>query len=417
MPSFVLSMELNDKFREYFLTVIPPVLTSTSTTSTIATYPAEVLPPAEAGYTAGTQESVAGLGYMAYTYASSTAHDMAVYTINKVYMGITRLVYRAETYATPLTPTPLPFTSAFTAFDVIKYKPKDTDKTQRITFSVTRDPVAAIIFFKARDTEYYPTSDNSSTVTTADSLHWFNNRWWPNNRQITRVSATRDGIELAGINNDALQWAPTSAKRVNRERMVREARILAGENTRGQNNMFALDADEFLRCPYYVVKFDNIVRDPGTYSPTLTEERSTSSEYTLSIDFDAIDTALQGTGDPELSSTYVISPNMQLHELQVMLIQQHTFVSNVKYDLLLIHFLKKILTLLLFLLFLLFLALSFLRRRTKFSNSNSTLKYVYSINFENKLITTRLAPKVTYVHLFLLLVFTLYRAPVNKYTD
>ena len=325
MPSFVLSMELNDKFREYFLTVIPPVITASSQTS-IVTYPAEVLPPLAADFT----ESTVGIMASSDIDSTNSYNNTATYTINKVYMSITRLVYRAETYATPLTPTPLPFTSAFTAFDIIKYTPKDTDKTQRITFSVTRDPVCAVIYFKANKLEYYPPSNNAAP-STADASHWFNNRWWPNNRQITRVSATRDGIELAGVNNDYLQWGPSSNKRLNRERMVREARILAGENSRGQNNMFALDSDEFVRCPYYVVKLDNIVRDPGTYAPSLTEERSTSSEYTLSVEFDAINsTALADTAiDGECDYGNVISKNMLLHEMHVMLIQQHTFVSNV----------------------------------------------------------------------------------------
>lgn len=336
MPAHLITFELNNLFRELFVTVIPPVLSTLAADgAVVVTFPQETLPPNilnvdNANDGQGNLDET--YSYSAGTIVRSTMDAIgatdAFYTINKCIFAITDVRYRAEVYATPLIMVPRRFTSAFTDHEIFIHKIANTDRQQRVTFKVSRDPIAAIIMFKARDTEYYASADNETTITSADANHYFNKRWWPNNRQISRVVVTKDGIDQAGVDNDYLQWVATAARRENRRRLVRDARTLSGYNERGYENMFGFDEDEFIRTPYFVVRLDDAIRNPGTYGSALTENRATSSEYALTIDFDFIRDS-STNADPELSSNLVISPNMQLHDLQIVLQYEHTFVSEV----------------------------------------------------------------------------------------
>jgi hypothetical protein len=211
---------------------------------------------------------------------------------NKDYFGITGCTYKVPTYATKAIMVPRLFNNVYKSFELAEHVISTTDETVRIVKTLIRPPIGAFIFFQSLDTEKGP----RNTVSELYCQNTFNDRWWPLNRQVSKITTFKDSLEQSLGTSEYMQWSGTSTRRMNREHLIREARELSGNKTRMFDSFWS-DSADFIKKPFIAVRFDNNVVDPGTARSDVTDTRFVSNEFIIELKFDYIDpTHTLGTG-------------------------------------------------------------------------------------------------------------------------
>ncbi len=271
MPAMTITFNWAENFRELF-TVYPNTFVDVTTTATSTNI----------SYSPSIYDTTPAVNATAFDHTTKTG--TSVYYKNKDYFGIVGCTYKAPTYATKHIMVPRLFNNAYKSYELVEHSITNIDPTVRIIKTLTRAPIGAFIFFETIAAENGPLN----TVGSEYVQNTFNNRWWPKNRQVVKVTTFKDSLEQTLGTSEYMQWQGTNGRRLNREHLVREARELSGNRTRQMNHFWA-DSADFVKKPFIAVRFDNDVVDPSSVKTTVTDTRYVTNEYIIELKFDHID--------------------------------------------------------------------------------------------------------------------------------
>jgi hypothetical protein len=261
MPEFTITFNWASDFREKFVTMVAPTL-SISTSSTLATY---------------------GLGarpiHPVLTYVG-TELGTVVKTQNKAYFSIHGITYRAPTYASPDVTVSRIFSNTFTDYQLTEHIIQSTDPIVRIVKTLSRPPKGAIVMFERLS------SDTSDYI--------FSKRYWPADRQVVRINATRAGGLIHQGTNETMQWVGNSTRRMLRSPLIDTVNEFVGKATRTGNDTALMHAQQFVKHPFLVVNFDLKVDEPQTVVESAKYANLSPDDYTMTFEFDKLATSDSG---------------------------------------------------------------------------------------------------------------------------